>query len=78
MYRIFLVEDDGVIAGAVARYLSGWGYDFRCAERFDDVLTEFAAFSPHLVLLWTSPCPSSTAITGVGRSAGSPRCPFCS
>ena len=51
MYRIFLVEDDEVIAGAVARHLEGWGYTVRCAERFDDVLTEFAAFDPQLVLL---------------------------
>ena len=27
------------------------GYTVRCAERFDDVLSEFAAFDPHLVLL---------------------------
>ena len=51
MYRIFLVEDDETIAGAVARHLEGWGYTVRCAERFDDVLSEFAAFDPHLVLL---------------------------
>ena len=51
MYRIFLVEDDAAIAGAVARHLTGWGYTVRCAERFDSVLSEFAAFSPHLVLL---------------------------
>ena len=72
MYRIFLIEDDEVIAGAVVRYLEGWGYTVRCAERFDDVLSEFAAFDPHLVLLDVS-LPSSTATTGVRRSAGSPR-----
>ena len=26
LYRIFIVEDDGVIAGAVARHLESWGY----------------------------------------------------
>ena len=51
MYRVFIVEDDGAIAGVIRRHLAGWGYDVRCAERFDDVLLEFAAFSPHLVLL---------------------------
>ena len=51
MYRVFIVEDDGAIAGVIRRHLAGWGYDVRCAERFDDVLSEFAAFSPHLVLL---------------------------
>lgn len=51
MYRIFLVEDDEVIAGAVARHLEGWGYTVRCAQAFDRVLQEFAAFDPQLVLL---------------------------
>ena len=51
MYRIFMVEDDEVIAGAVARHLEGWGYTVRCAREFDRVLQEFAAFDPQLVLL---------------------------
>ena len=51
MYRIFIVEDDAAIAGVIRRHLEGWGYTVRCAERFDDVLSEFAAFDPHLVLL---------------------------
>ena len=37
MYRIFIVEDDGAIAGVIRRHLEGWGYTVRCAERFDDV-----------------------------------------
>jgi len=49
--RIFLVEDDGAIAGVVARYLSRWGYTVRTAEDFQNVLGEFAAFDPQLVLL---------------------------
>jgi DNA-binding response OmpR family regulator len=51
MYRIFVVEDDAVIAGAVARHLEGWGYAVRCAREFDRVLREFADFDPQLVLL---------------------------
>ena len=51
MYRIFLVEDDEVIAGAVERHLEGWGYTVRCAQAFDRVLQEFTAFDPHLVLM---------------------------
>lgn len=51
MYRIFLVEDDEVIAGAVKRHLEGWGYTVRCVQAFDRVLQEFAAFDPQLVLL---------------------------
>ena len=51
MDSIFIVEDDGTIAGDLRRNLTGRGYTVRCAERFDDVLLEFAAFDPHLVLL---------------------------
>ena len=51
MYRIFIVEDDGVIAGAVARHLESWGYSVACAQRFDAVLAEFVNFDPQLVLL---------------------------
>ena len=51
MYRIFIVEDDPVIAGAMQRHLEGWGYQVARAERFDSVLSEFAAFDPQLVLL---------------------------
>ena len=25
MYRIFIVEDDGAIAGVIRRHLEGWG-----------------------------------------------------
>ncbi len=51
MYRIFLVEDDSVIVDVVRRHLEGWGYEVVCPERFDNVLAEFAAAGPHLVLL---------------------------
>ena len=51
MYRIFVVEDDAVIAGAVQRHLESWGYQVACAVHFDNVLAEFAAFDPQLVLL---------------------------
>ncbi|MBD9197356.1 MAG: DNA-binding response regulator [Clostridiales bacterium] len=51
MYRIFIVEDDPVIARAVQRDLEGWGYQVACAARFNDVLSEFAAYDPQLVLL---------------------------
>ncbi len=50
-YRIFLVEDDPVIASTVAAHIRTWGFQVRCAENFQNVLEEFAAFSPHLVLL---------------------------
>jgi DNA-binding response OmpR family regulator len=51
MYRIFIVEDDAVIAGVIAQHLESWGYCVRCVERFDAVTAEFAAFDPHLVIM---------------------------
>lgn len=51
MYRIFIVEDDSVIAGAVERHLESWGYQVARARRFDAVLEEFTQFAPQLVLL---------------------------
>lgn len=50
-YRIFLVEDDVVIAGEVSSCLTRWGYDVACVRDFRNVLSEFAEYKPHLVLL---------------------------
>ncbi|MCM1023726.1 MAG: response regulator transcription factor [Prevotella sp.] len=51
MYRIFIAEDDPVIAGAVKNYLESWGYEVKCAEDFKNVIGEFTEFSPHLALM---------------------------
>lgn len=51
MHRIFIAEDDSVIANAVKNYLEGWGYEVRCAEDFKNIIGEFSEFSPHLVLM---------------------------
>lgn len=50
-YRLFLVEDDDVIAGEIKLHLEKWGYEVYCAEDFGNVLAEFAACQPHLVLM---------------------------
>lgn len=51
MYRIFLVEDDGTIAKTVKRHLNSWDYEVETASDFSNVLAEFLAFSPQLVLM---------------------------
>ena len=51
MYRIFIVEDDAAIASTLDRQIQMWGYEVRCAEHFQDVLSEFQSFDPQLVLL---------------------------
>ena len=49
-YRILVVEDDAVIAAAVAKH-GAWGCEVRVAENFADIMAEFTAFEPQLVLL---------------------------
>ena len=51
MYRILIVEDDAVIAGAMAEHLCSWGFEAKTVEDLSAVLEELAAFGPHLVLL---------------------------
>lgn len=51
MYKIFIVEDDAGIASAVARQAEAWGLEAKCVQDFQNVLTEFLAYQPHLVLL---------------------------
>ena len=50
-YRIFIIEDDEVIAGALSRHLESWGYTTGICHDFSNVLAEFGAFRPQLVVL---------------------------
>lgn len=51
MYKIFIVEDDRGIASVVVRQAEAWGLEARCVQDFQNVLTEFLQYQPHLVLL---------------------------
>lgn len=51
MHTILIVEDDKVIAQAVADHLSSWGSKALCVKDFQNVLAEFIAAAPQLVLL---------------------------
>ncbi len=51
MYKILVVEDDPVIAGEMKRHLSKWGYEVETVIDFNQVMTQFAVFNPHLVLM---------------------------
>ncbi len=51
MYRILVVEDDPVIAGAIEKSVAKWGYQVECVTDFRDVLGHFVRFDPQLVLL---------------------------
>lgn len=51
MHTIFIVEDDSVISGAIKRHLEAWGCAAVCASDFRNVLGDFVACDPALVLL---------------------------
>ncbi|GFI50976.1 response regulator protein GraR [Lachnospiraceae bacterium] len=51
MYKILIVEDDSVIAQALASHLSKWNYNTRCIEDFKNIIEEFDQYEPQLVLL---------------------------
>lgn len=51
MYRIFIVEDDEIIARTVKRHLESWDYEVAAVTDFANVLQEFLQFSPQLVLM---------------------------
>lgn len=51
MYRLLIVEDDFGIAQAVSEQAGMWNMEVRYVKNFRDVLSEFAEFDPHLILL---------------------------
>lgn len=50
-YRLLVVEDDVGLAQGIKAHLERWGYEVACVLDFQNVLGEFTAFEPHLVLL---------------------------
>lgn len=51
MYRIFIVEDDSIIARLVKQHLEKWEYEVYLAQDFANIMTEFAKTDPQLVLM---------------------------
>lgn len=51
MYRLMIVEDDRGIAEAIKAQAEMWELQVHCVRSFRHVMTEFAEFSPHIVLL---------------------------
>ena len=51
MYRIFIVEDDMTIAGALSDHLGKWGYEAEYARSFENIVERFVEFDPQLVIL---------------------------
>ncbi len=51
MYRFFIVEDDPAIAGIMKQQIESWGHEVVPAENFADIMPEFTACDPQIVLL---------------------------
>lgn len=51
MYRIYIIEDDSIIAGKIKEHMTNWGFEARCASDFRNIMGEFAEYDSHMVLL---------------------------
>lgn len=51
MHKILIIEDDLIIAKTLAKHLEKWQYVVKYCQDFQNILEDFIAFEPHLVLL---------------------------
>lgn len=51
MYKILIVEDDEIIARSIQEHLQAWNYEVYRIQDFSQVMAEFAAVQPQLVLM---------------------------
>lgn len=51
MYRILIVEDEEGITQAVKEQAELWGLEAECVRDFRNIMTAFAEYAPHLVLM---------------------------
>lgn len=50
-YKILVVEDDLIISGEIQKHLLAWGFEVETVSNFEAVLSQFAKYDPHLVIL---------------------------
>ncbi|SNS56969.1 DNA-binding response regulator, OmpR family, contains REC and winged-helix (wHTH) domain [Anaerovirgula multivorans] len=51
MYKIFIVEDDNTISSIIEEKLNKWGYKTLRVSNFNDILSNYTSFEPHLILM---------------------------
>lgn len=49
MNKVYIVEDDPVIAGSVAGHLEKWQMKCRCAQNFEKITEEVQAYQPDII-----------------------------
>ena len=50
-YRIYIAEDDSMLADEISKLLIKWGYNVKAADHFDNILEEIIGYNPHAVLM---------------------------
>lgn len=51
MYRIFIMEDDFSLAQTMKKQIESWGHEVKVASDFQNVISEFKEYNPHMVLV---------------------------
>lgn len=51
MYRILIIEDDEAMARAMKKQIEAWGNEGRCVQNFQNIISEFTEYDPHMVLM---------------------------
>lgn len=51
MYRLLIIEDDFGIAEAIKYQAQMWELQVKCVSNFRNIMSEFAEFEPHIVLM---------------------------
>ncbi len=51
MYKVLIVEDDQTISSIMQDKLNKWGYETLAIRDFNNVLSKYISFQPHLVLM---------------------------
>ena len=51
MNKVFIVEDDAVIAKSVAAHLTTWQMQVQCAVNFEKITEEAAEFQPDIIIM---------------------------
>lgn len=51
MYKILIIEDDFSMAAAMKKQIESWGNQVKLVEDFQNVLSAFVEYDPHMVLV---------------------------
>lgn len=51
MYKIMIIEDDMTMAETIQKQIEAWGNTAICVKDFQNIISEFISFDPHMVLV---------------------------